>query len=202
MDWTRLADDKTIEKTAEALRRRGIDVTIVENGREARKKVLEFVPKKSEVLHATSVTLGKIGITKDIEESGEYDSLKKKVNMIDDKEKRDDIRRRMLSPDYVIGSVHAITEGGQVLIASATGSQIAPYVYGANNVIWVVGTQKIVKSLDDGFKRIYEYSLERESERVREAYNMSRSSVNKILVYEREKPGRIRLIFVKEELGF
>lgn len=202
MDWTKLADDKTIESTAEALRGRGIEVTVVENREEARNKVLEYIPKKSEVLHATSVTLETIGITRDIEESGEYDSLKKKINMIDDKERRDEIRRRMLSPDYVVGSVHAITETGQIVVASATGSQIPPYVYGANNVIWVVGAQKIVKNLDDAFKRIYEYTLERESERVRKAYNMPKSSVNKILVLEKEKPGRIKLIFVKEELGF
>jgi hypothetical protein len=75
------------------------------------------------------------------------------------------------------------------------------YSFGATNLIWVVGTQKIVKNLDDAFKRIREHTLPLEIERMKKAYNMG-SNINKILIFENERPGRIKLIFVKEILGF
>lgn len=202
MDWAQLASDSTIEKTADALKKRGMDVTIANSKDDARKMVLALVPKGAEVMHVSSTTLGEIGITKDLVESGEYDELGKKIRTISDEKERNILRKRTLSPDYVVGSVQAVTEDGQVIVVSATGSQIPPYVYGASNVIWVVGTQKIVKNLDEAFKRVYEYVLPLESERIRKAYGMPGSSVNKILIYEREKPGRIKLIFVKDKLGF
>ena len=51
------------------------------------------------------------------------------------------------TPDLAIGSVHAVTEDGHVLIASNTGSQLPAYVYAAGKVIWVVGAQKIIKNI-------------------------------------------------------
>lgn len=95
-----------------------------------------------------------------------------------------------------------MTEDGQVVIASATGSQLPSYAYGASNVIWVVGTQKIVKNLDEAMKRVYEYVFPLEKERAMKVAGM-KSSVNKILLINKEAtPGRIHIIFVQEKLGF
>ncbi|HEY0754153.1 MAG TPA: LUD domain-containing protein [Ktedonobacteraceae bacterium] len=68
------------------------------------------------------------------------------------------MRRLGASPDVLVGSVHAITEQGEVLIASAVGSQLGPAASGAGAVIWIVGTQKLVHTLEDGFRRVREYS--------------------------------------------
>ena len=107
------------------------------------------------------------------------------------------------APEWAIGSVHAVTENGEVLIASASGSQLPAYAYGSSNVIFVVGAQKIVKNVDEGIKRIYEYCLPLESERARIAYGVPGSSVNKILIINKEfQEKRINLIFVNEVLGF
>jgi hypothetical protein len=89
-----------------------------------------------------------------------------------------------------------------VLIASNTGSQLPAYVYGARHVIWVVGTQKIVKDVSEGMQRIWEYCLPLEDERAREAYGVG-SAVNKLLIIHGEvRPNRITVIFVKAVLGF
>lgn len=201
MDWTKLADDKTIEQTATALKKRGFDVMVVETGADAKKKVIELIPKNAQVMDMTSVTLQEIGITKEIE-SGEYDSLRKKIMAITDEKERNAFRKNTITPDYAVGSVQAITEDGQLVMASATGSQLAPYVYGATNIIWVAGAQKIVKNLEDGIKRVYEQTLPLESERVKKLYGMPHSVVSKIFIYENERPGRVRIILVKEKLGF
>ncbi|MBI3342389.1 LUD domain-containing protein, partial [Candidatus Curtissbacteria bacterium] len=107
------------------------------------------------------------------------------------------------APKWSVGSVNAVTEDGKVLIASNTGSQLSGYVYGSQHVVFVVGAQKLVKNLDVAMERIYEYVLPLESERAKKAYGMPGSFVSKLLIINKEvRPGRVRLIFIKEALGF
>ena len=95
-----------------------------------------------------------------------------------------------------------MTEDGSVVVASNTGSQLAPYAASAAHVVWVVGAQKIVPNLDEAMKRIREYSFPLEDERLRKAYGMA-SFISKLLIVHREViPGRTTMIIVKENLGF
>lgn len=137
-------------------------------------------------------------MAKEIIESGKFDAVKNKLKTMQAREKQ----RLGAAPDWAIGSVHAVTEDGKVLIASATGSQLPAYAYGANHVVWIVGAQKLVKNFEDGLKRLYEYSLPLEDVRARKVYGAG-SSVNKILIVNKEPaPERITMIIVKEKLGF
>ena len=113
-----------------------------------------------------------------------------------------EIRKLIAAPDFAAGSVHAVTEDGHVLIASATGSQLGPYASGAGRVIWVVGAQKIVKDLNAGFRRIQEHVVPLEEEHMQQLYKVG-TAVNEMLIVNRAtRPGRITMILVKEELGF
>ncbi len=114
---------------------------------------------------------------------------------------RAEIRKLISNPDVVIGSVHAITEMGEVLIASASGSQLSSIASGADKVIWVAGTQKLVSTLREGFRRIREYSYPLENIRAQQVYGRP-SAINKILIFNGELPGRITMILVKQNLGF
>jgi hypothetical protein len=102
----------------------------------------------------------------------------------------------------MLGSVHAVTETGSLVAASACGSQLAPYVAGAGKVILGVGTQKIVSDLDEALRRIDEYVFPLEDARAEAAYGVH-SGVNKVLIINREwTTGRITVVFVDEALGF
>ena len=197
-----MANESKIERTISALKANGIDALVAENGEEAKRKILERLPVGADVMSMTSVTLDAIGISKEIQDSGKFNSVSKKLFSMDRKTQSSEMRKIGSAPDWAIGSVHAVTEDGNVLIASASGSQLPAYVFGAAHVIWAVGIQKIVKNIEEGIKRIYEYSLPLESERARKAYGVPGSSVNKLLIINKEMPGRITLIFVKENLGF
>jgi L-lactate utilization protein LutC len=200
--FARLATDQQVEAVVNALETRNIHAVVVNNGEEAKKLVLELVPQGAEVYANVSKTLEQIGITAEIDQSGRYDAVRPKVLTLDRKTQADEIRILRSRPAYIVGSVHAITEDGVILTASNGGSQIAPYAYGANKVILVVGTQKIVKDLNEGFRRIEEYSYPLEDARLRSALGMP-SAVGKILIVEREMiPGRTTVILVKDELGF
>ena len=201
-EWDRLADKKTVERTADALKANGIEAFFVDNGEDAKKKALELIPQNAEIMNMSSVTLDTIGLSKEIMESGRFDAVKKKLMIMDRKTQNSQMQKLGAAPDWAVGSVHAATENGEIIIASQSGSQLPAYSAGSSHVLWVVGTQKIVKNLDAGFRRIYEYVLPLESERAKKAYGKE-SAVNKLLIINKEaKPGRISLIFVNEVLGF
>ena len=195
---------ESIDKAVAALKTNGIDSYVARDGADAWAKVQELIPKGAQVMTMTSVTLDTLGIAKQLNESGEYDSVRAKFAKMDPKTQGREMKMLGAAPEYVIGSVHAVTEDGKVLIASNTGSQLPAYVYGADKVIWVVGTQKITKDLEDATKRLYEYVLPLESVRANKAYNITSGSfVSKELVVNREiTPGRITIIFVPDVLGF
>jgi acyl-CoA hydrolase len=206
--WARLASDDQITRTAAALETNGMRAIVVDTGDEARHQVFNLLPAGAQVLTMTSRTLETIGVAEEINEPSEmtesprYDAVRPRLLQMDMQTQWPEMRRMGASPDYAVGSVHAVTEHGEVFVASASGSQLAAYVSGAGSVIWVVGSQKIVPDRDAAFQRIYEYSFPREDERAREAYGIG-SGVNKVLVVNREfLPDRITVILVKQELGF
>ena len=200
--WNKLASEKVINTTIKNLQDNGISGVVVKNKEEAKKKVLQLIPAGSEVMTMTSETLKSIGLPEEIDKNGNFDSIREKLSKMDRNTQSGEMQKIGAAPKYAVGSVHAVTKDGQVLIASNSGSQLPAYVYGSEHVIWVVGTQKIVKNLDEGMKRIYEYVLPLESERAKKAYGFT-SNVSKLLFINKEvKPGRLTIIFLKEALGF
>lgn len=201
-EFARLATDEQIERAAKALEANGIHTLVVQTGEEAKAIFFELVPPGSEVFLGASVTLEKLGIQPEVDQSGKYDALRPKMFKMDRATQGREIRKLVGGPDFAAGSVHAITEDGHVMIASKTGSQLGPYASGAGKVIWVAGAQKIVKDINEGFRRIHEYCYPLEMEHARQLYNMD-TGVNKVLIVNKEiRPGRITLIIVKEKVGF
>ncbi len=161
-----------------------------------------MLPVGAEVYNNTSRTLETTGIAEDIERSGLYQPLRPRLYQMDREMQGREMRQLSASPDWVVGSVHALTEEGALLIASASGSQIGPIVFGAGHVILVVGAQKIVPDFDTGLRRIYEYCFPLEDHRARQAYGIP-SGVNNVLIINKAVlPGRITAILVNEALGF
>jgi L-lactate utilization protein LutC len=200
--FAKLPSDEQISHAAKALEAHGIQVLIAKSGAEAKRLFFELVPDGSEIFLGASVTLEKLGITSEVDKSGRFDALRPKMFAMNRETQGREMRKLVGAPDFAAGSVHAVTEDGQVMIASKTGSQLGPYSTSAGKVIWVVGAQKIVKDLNEGFKRIQEYSVPLEEEHMRQLYKMD-TDLNKLLIINREiRPNRITMIIVKEEVGF
>ena len=200
--FARQANDERIARTSKALEANGIKTLIAENGPEAKRLFFGLVPEGAEVFLGASVTLETLGIKDEIDKSGKYDALRPKMFALNRAMQGREIRKLGGAPDYAAGSVHAVTEDGHVLIASNTGSQLGPYASGAGKIIWVVGSQKIVKDLNEGLRRIQEYVVPLEEEHMQQLYHVS-TNVSKLLIVNKEiRPDRITMIIVKEELGF
>jgi hypothetical protein len=201
-DFGKLADDSRIQKTVNALKKNGFEAMVVNDGEEARKMAENLIADGSEVFTMASVTLDSIGLVQAINESGKYVSVRKKLNSMNPENDMLQMQRIGAAPEWAVGSVQAITEEGTIVAASATGSQLPAYAYGAQHVLWIVGAQKLTKDIKEAMERIYEYVYPLEDNRALKAYGVH-SGVNKVLILNREKQqGRATVIIVKEKLGF
>lgn len=197
-----LPDEARVQRTAEALEANNFRVLRAGNAAEARLRVLELLPAGAEVYQGASRTLDELGIAGEIENSGRFVAVRPRVWGMDRATQADEIRQLTAAPEYMLGSVHAVTEGGVLVAVSAGGSQLGPYVSGAGHLVLVVGTQKIVADLDEAMQRINEYVFPLEDARALAAYGVH-SSINKVLILNREwAPGRVTVVLVDEALGF
>jgi hypothetical protein len=199
--FTTLPGERVLASTVTALEEHGFSVEVVDDLDAARAAVLARVPRGSSVMTNTSVTLAETGIADAINDSGDYDSARRAMAGLDFATQLQEMKAIGGQPDYALGSVHAVTHDGTLVIASASGSQLASYAWGAANVIFVVGAQKLVPTLEAARDRIYQHSLVLEDGRAIAAYGQH-SSVGKVLEIHQELPGRIHVVLVRQAVGF
>lgn len=197
-----IANDEIIQKTAQALTANGFEVHVAESQEAAKELVLSIVPKGAETFTNSSKTLDELGLSEALNSEDFVSGRDKMMALWGDEEKTQEMKQIAATPEYALSSAHAITEDGKILIASASGSQLPSQSYGAENVVLVVGAQKIVKDLSEGIERIEEYVVPLEDKRAMEVYG-SPTSFNKLLVLAKEPvAGRTKVVLVKDSLGF
>jgi L-lactate utilization protein LutB len=193
-----------IQKTIEAARERGIKAELVDSKENALARVQELIPAGVTIYNGASITLGQIGFDELLKTgSHPWRNLKGEALAEKDMARQMALRRQGVLADYYLGSVHAIAETGEIVVASATGSQLAAYAYSSQNIIWVAGAQKIVPSLEDAIRRIREHSLPTEDSNAKNAGRPG-SMIGKLLIFEREAAYLKRnlvLLIVNEVLG-
>ncbi len=205
MNYNKISSNKVIEKTVEALLERGFEPFIVTDRKEALEKIKELIPKGASVNNGSSRTLEEIGFV-DYLKAGKHPWKNLHAAVVEEKDpvKKTELRNQSLFAEYYLGSVHAIAETGEMIIASASGSQLPPIVFTSKNIIFVVGSQKITPTYTDAMKRVRKYVVPLEDERMK-SVGMGGTILAKILTLEHEPvfAGRkVRVIIVKERLGF
>jgi L-lactate utilization protein LutC len=201
VDFSAPATSDQLEALAARLRERNFEVVIVQNGEEARTEVLKRIPEGAQVHSGKSKTLEDAGLFKAFMESERYDFVRKRTMKMDLRTQRDEIRKAGAAPDVMVNSAHAVTEAGQIVITSASGSQIGPIASGAGKLILVIGSQKIVPDLDTAFRRIKEHVFPYEDARLREAMGVG-TKITRTLILEQDfMPGRTTIVLVREPIG-
>jgi hypothetical protein len=194
-----------LHKTAVAVRARGVNVDVVEDKAAALARLQTLIPAGATVMTGGSMTLREIGFD-DLLISGQHPWRNFKADLLAEKDphKQSALRMQGTQAEYFLGSANAIAETGELVFASATGSQLPAYAFTSRNVIWVAGAQKITPTLDDALRRAREYVLPLESERQKSLGNKGGSFIGKTLIFEREAPflrRQLTLILVNESLG-
>jgi acyl-CoA hydrolase len=200
--FTTLPDEHVLQATVVALEEHGFSVEVADDLDAARQAVLTRIPDGSSVMTNTSVTLAETGIADAINDgNGRWNSARNEMFALDFATQAQQMKAIGGQPDYALGSVHAVTRDGTLVIASASGSQLASYVWGAANVIFVIGAQKLVPTLTAAHQRIYQHSLPLEDVRAQAAYGQH-SQVAKVLEIHQEMPGRIHVVLIRRQVGF
>jgi acyl-CoA hydrolase len=197
------AKEERILRASGALKLNGFTVHVVDTLNLAKDLVEGLLPLDKEVFTGQSLTIKQTGLDDVINgPESKFKSLRKEMGKLDRSTQFRQLVKMGAAPDVIVGSVHAITETGQVFVASGSGSQLGPYAAGAEKVIWVVGSQKLVADFNDAMRRLELYSYPKEDARMHELANRG-SGIGKILIVNREIiPGRITIVIVREPVGF
>jgi hypothetical protein len=191
-----------LERAAAALTAHGFTVEILDDAAAARTRIKDLIPEGASVFTGASETLRLSGIDADINASGRYDAVRARSQALDRATQLDEIWRAISTPDVIVGSVHAVTETGSLVIASASGSQLPGYAGGAPRAIWIVGAQKVVPDLATALRRVEDHCLPLENARAQAAYGQP-SAINRLLILNAEPhPGRGTVLLLREAIGF
>ncbi|MFG3702192.1 LUD domain-containing protein [Micromonospora sp. NPDC047620] len=200
--FTDPASAQRLERAAAALTAHGFTVEVLDDAAAARTRVKELIPEDASVFTGASETLRLSGIDEDINAGGRYQAVKPRLLAMDRATQMDDIRRVGATPDVIVGSVHAVTETGSLVIASGSGSQLPGYAGGAARAIWIVGAQKVVPDLDTALRRVEEHCLPLETARTQKVHGWP-SAINRLLILNAEfQPERGTVLLLREAIGF
>jgi Uncharacterized conserved protein containing a ferredoxin-like domain len=200
-----LATTESIEKTIEALKVNGFEPIHVSSKEEALKKIKKLIPEDVSLMNGASETLREIGIVEYLK-SGEHPwkNLHETILAEQDQAKQSQLRREAVISDFYLGSVQAMTETGELMIASNTGSQLPHLAFTSPNIILVAGTNKIVTTLAEGFERLEQHIVPLEDERMKKVYGFG-TLWTKTLILHKENLAlgrKIYVVIVDENLGF
>lgn len=205
MNYTTIPTKEIVEKTKNALTENGIETIVVENGALALEKIKELIPQGVSVMNGSSTTLNQIGFVEYLKEGKHgWNNLHATILAEQDPEKQALLRKQSVLSDFYLGSVHGLTEDGEFVIGSNSGSQLPHIVYTSPNIIFVVSTNKIVPTLIDALERLEKYSLPLEDARAK-SIGWGGSQLSKIVIWKKEnaKMGRkVKMILVNEVLGY
>lgn len=200
--WSRIPSEQDIAATVAALEKNSIAVIRVKDGVAALEKTKEIIPPGSEVMNGASTTLIEIGYEDLMNGQHNWLDLHKAIISENDERMRNELRRRSITSEYFLSGVQGIAMTGEIVGCDATGSRVGAWPFGAQNLILVSGANKIVPTLQDALKRVWDYAYPLEDARARKVYGTP-SQIGKCVILVKEgRPGRTTLILIDEILGY
>lgn len=191
------------------LEKNGFEVIMVETKEEALSVAKKFIKDDMRIGLGGSTTVLETGLL-------EYLVNYKNITLLNQYEEgidmAENIRRRregILSDLYVTGC-NAITKNGELVNADGSGNRVAAQIFGPKKVLLLVGKNKIVESLDEGFARIKDIASVKNVERMNnKAIELGKEPKytidnigNKFSFINGDEEGRTTIILINEELGY
>lgn len=204
--------DTRVKRTIENLEKNNMNGYYVETEKEALEKISELVADGSLVGIGGSMTLFEIGAI-DFLRNGNYKLLDRYKEGITPAEMKQVFRESFFADTYLTGS-NAITERGELYNVDGNGNRVAAMLYGPDQVIVVVGINKIVKDMDQAILRVEETASPANNVRLNKANPCTKVGhcmdcksegriCNEYTVIKRQGvKGRIHVIIVNKDLGY
>ena len=202
---------KLAEKVIKGLESRNMEGYYAETKEEALKIALALIPGGSSIGWGGSVSIADIGL-KEAVCSEEYKVYNR--DMCSSAEEKREIEYKCLGCDYFLCSTNAITEDGILVNIDGRGNRVAAITWGPENVLMVVGMNKVVRDLDTAWSRARHLAAPVNAQRfdIQTPCKKTGSCADckspdticsqfLITRYSKE-PKRIKVILVNEELGY
>ena len=198
-----------MDRLKENLEKNGFSTYFVENKNEALTLAKRFLEEIDSVGFGGSTTVAQIGLLDYILEQKNlkiFNQYESGISMDENIKRR---REGLLSDLYVTGC-NAITQDGELVNADGSGNRVAAQIFGPKKVLLIVGKNKIVPTLKDGFERIMRTAAVKNIERMNKIatkmgkepkYNLE-NIANKFTYINGDEKDRTHIIIVNEELGF
>lgn len=205
MDHAALATEQELNTTLHSLSTNGFLPEVLSTKEEALARIKELIPAGASVMNGASKTLEQVGYIEYLK-AGKHGwrNLHADILLETDPEKQAELRKYSVVSDVYLGSAHVVTEKGEVVIASNSGSQLPHLAFTSPTLILVVSTKKLAPTLTSAFDRIDSHIVPLEDARMKEAYGYGTLHA-KTLILHKEHPGmgrKVHILLVKEDLGF
>ena len=172
---------------------------------EALARIKNLIPEGASIMNGASKTLEQVGYIDYLKEGTHgWKNLHADILAETDPIKQGELRKYSVVSDFYLGSAHVITEKGEIVIASNSGSQLPHLAFTSPNIILVVSTKKLTPTLTEAFDRIDSHIVPLEDVRMKGVYGFGTLHA-KTLIMHKENPAigrKIHVLFVKEDLGF
>lgn len=142
---------KTANEMIDVLKFKGYDAHYAEDLNEAKKLIIDMIPRGSSVALGGSETLAAMDMI-NIVRNGDYKFFDRYQNI--PFEETVEIYRHSLLADFLVTGTNAITRQGELVNIDCSGNRVAGIIFGPKRVIVVAGANKIVENLEAALKRL------------------------------------------------
>lgn len=151
MDFVYEAREKQAQTIIKALEKRNMTAVYCESIEACREKVLELIPEGSVISWGGSVSIHECGIPEALKSQGRYEVLDRTRYTTPEAQKEFAVKTFL--SDYFLMGTNAITLDGELVNVDGNGNRVASLIYGPKHVIVIAGMNKVVYSVEEGYKR-------------------------------------------------
>lgn len=204
--------DERIQRTMDALQRNNMKPFYVENREQLYDIVRELVKNDKLITAGGSVTLEESGVKALLMD--EFKGIYLDRSEGKTPEEVEDILHKAFVSDSFFASSNAVTEEGELYNVDGRGNRVSAMIYGPKQVVLIVGTNKIVKDMDEAVKRVEQVAAPKNTQRLHSgtpcetigscAHCRSKSRIccSYVRLGQQRVPDRIKVIIVNESLGY
>lgn len=176
-----------------------------------RQTIQSLMQKGETVGCGDSMTLEQTGVF-DLMRGGDYHFLDKHAPGLRHEEKRELYLQNFRADTFLTG-INAVTTDGKLFNIDGNGSRVAPLLYGPKQVIAVVGTNKIVPSVEDAIARTRQIAAPMDAKRLGkdtpctklnrciDCSHKQRICNDFVLITGQFEKDRIKVVFIEGDYG-
>ena len=204
--------EKKVERTMNNLQKNNMMGLYIRERAKLFKVLQDLIVDDSTIGVGDSMSLIELGVLDYIRDRN-VDFLDKYSKEYRGKDKKE-LYRANFSVDTFLTGTNAITEKGELYNIDGNGSRVAPMIYGPDQVIVIIGVNKIVRDLDEAQNRVRQLAAPVDAKRLEkntpctkvgycvDCKHEERICNDFVVITGQFQKDRIKVLIVDESLGY